>query len=206
MTLSTLYGINGVGKDTVAEKLRESVDQRLIVTSMSRLSMYLLGIAKDLDVSGKLPPDAYKRLEQVPQPEMIALENGPYKEMVAELADGGDKALLLGHLVTALHLGGSINYLTDRTTPDWYIENNSSFVQLTAPAETIMQRRQRDASTGVRSRPVEFDQIIEHQELCNQEWERIESGLVTPSRGMHVIENQDLDRAVAEVREIIDDK
>lgn len=203
MPLNTLYGINGVGKDTVAERLRQSVDRQLIVTSMSRLSMYLLGIVKSFDVSGEVPGDAYKRLEQVPQPEMIALENGPYKEMVGELAQGNDRALLLGHLVTALHLGGSINYLTERSTPDWYIESNASFVQLTAPADIVMQRRQRDASGGVRSRPTEISQIMEHQELCDQEWERIGTGLVKPSKGMYVIENRDLDTTVEEVREAL---
>jgi len=202
MSLNTLYGINGVGKDTVAEGLRQSVDRQLIVTSMSRLSMYLLGITKSFDVTREVPEDAYRRLEQVSQPEMIALENGPYKEMVGELAQGNDRALLLGHLVSALHLGNSINYLTDRLTPDWYVENNTSIVQLTAPPEVIAQRRIRDVSDGVRSRPIEIDQIVKHQELCDHEWSRIEAGLVQPDKGMHIIENRNLDASVSELRKV----
>ncbi len=203
MSLDTLYGINGVGKDTVAERLRQSTDRNLIVTSMSRLSMYLLGITKSFDVSKPVSGEAYKQLEQVPQPEMVALENGPYKDMIGELAQGGDRALLLGHLITALHLGGSVKYLTERPTPDWYIENNSSMIQLTAPANTILQRRQHDASGGVRSRPVEIGQIVEHQELCDEEWSRIENGSAKPLNGLHIVENQNLETAVAKVKEII---
>ena len=203
MSLDTLYGINGVGKDTVAERLRRSTDRNLIVTSMSRLSMYLLGITDNFDVSKQVPGEAYKQLEQVPQPEMVALENGPYRDMIGELAQGGDRALLLGHLITALHLGGSVKYLTERPTPDWYIENNSSMIQLTAPADTILQRRQLDASRGTRSRPVDISQIVQHQELCAEEWGRIENGPAKPLKGLYVVENQNLETAVAEVKDII---
>lgn len=75
-------------------------------------------------------------------------------------------------------------------------------VQLTAPAGSILQRRRNDASGGVRSRPVEISQILEHQELCSEEWSRIENGVAKPSRGLHIVENQNLETAVARVKEI----
>ena len=61
---------------------------------MSRLSMYLLGITKSFDVSKPVSGDAYKQLEQVPQPEMVALENGPYRDMIGELAQGGEGSIV----------------------------------------------------------------------------------------------------------------
>lgn len=44
MGLNTIFGINGIGKDTVAEELRKRKPE-VIVTSMSRVLMYILGIS-----------------------------------------------------------------------------------------------------------------------------------------------------------------
>ena len=49
MGLYTIFGINGIGKDTIAEELRKK-NQEIEVTSMSRLLMFILGISKTYDV------------------------------------------------------------------------------------------------------------------------------------------------------------
>src|SRR5690606_33381552 len=112
MSLDTIYGINGVGKDTVAAELQKRQPRGLVITSMSRLSMYLLDITDNFDAQRSVTNDQYKKLETVPQEDMVALEEGPYREFVGELADGGDRVLMLSHLVFALHLGKTVSYLT----------------------------------------------------------------------------------------------
>ena len=49
MGLYTIFGINGIGKDTVAKEIRKKT-QDIEVTSMSRLLMFILGISKSYDV------------------------------------------------------------------------------------------------------------------------------------------------------------
>lgn len=91
MTMNTLFGINGSGKDTVANELQQRLWRRskLVVTSMSRMSMYLLGITDNFDAARSVRPEAYRTLEQVPQKQMVELESGPYKDLVEDLAGGG---------------------------------------------------------------------------------------------------------------------
>ena len=203
MSINTLFGINGVGKDTVANELRRVEERNLTITSMSRTCMYLLGIIDSHDVSAQVGRDSYYKLEQVPQPEMIKLEGELYREFIEQMAHDEGETLFLSHLVSALHLGKTVRYLTERTTPDWFIECNSNLIQLKAPPESILERRRDDSENGTRSRPIQLKQIIEHQELCDNEWERIESGVIKPKRGMVIVENEDLSTAVAKTREVL---
>jgi adenylate kinase len=199
MALHTIFGVNGVGKDTVAESLRVS-NPDLAVTSMSRLSMYLLGIIGDYDVRTKVSETQYSQLEQTPQKTMIELENNEYRQELEKIAARGKVVLMLSHLVSALRHGERITYLTDRKTPDWFVDINNSLIQLKAPADMICERRKKD--TG-RDRVADILQINEHQGLCDIEWERIKSLSLDNSTKMHVIENIDLGSATQGVRNVI---
>ena len=84
MAITTIFGINGVGKDTVANSLRTN-NPDLLVTSISRMLMYILGITKTYDVNEKVCEEQYKMLESVPQEKMIKIENTDYKD-IADLA------------------------------------------------------------------------------------------------------------------------
>ena len=132
MALNTIFGINGVGKDTVANVLRAD-NPNLSVTSMSRMLMYILGITKSYDVSEKASEEQYKKLEGIPQERMIEIENTEYKKLLSELSKSDENVLMLAHLILALRHGDKINYLTDRTIPDWYVNLNDSLIQLVAP-------------------------------------------------------------------------
>ena len=72
MAITTIFGINGVGKDTVANSLRTN-NPDLLVTSISRMLMYILGITKTYDVNEKVCEEQYKMLESVPQEKMIKI-------------------------------------------------------------------------------------------------------------------------------------
>ena len=74
MAITTLFGINGVGKDTIAENLRKK-NPEITVSSVSRMLMYILGISKTYDVREKVTEEQYKILESIPQTQMVKIEN-----------------------------------------------------------------------------------------------------------------------------------
>ena len=195
MGLYTIYGINGIGKDTVAKEIRKK-RQDIVVTSMSRILMFILGISKSYDVQEKINEEQYKALEETPQSTMRNIEENEYRQLLEKLAKGDKEVIFLSHLITALRLGNKVEFLEDRKTPDWFVDINGKLIQLVAPAQIVAERRQKDKT---RRRCYEIDEIIKHQELCTKEWERIKRKDYYTAKKMSVVENQ----AVREVENII---
>lgn len=198
MGLTTIFGINGVGKDTVAEKLRAN-NPDITVTSMSRMLMYLLGISKTYDTREKISEKQYKKLENTPQKIISSIENNEYRKLLEELS-ATDNVIFLAHLVSALRLGNETMYLTDKQIPKWFVDINEQMIQLVAPASIISQRRKEDKS---RRRNCNIEQIFEHQELCSKEWQRIRRRNPNKINQMHIVENIELDDAVRQIENII---
>lgn len=199
MGLYTIYGINGIGKDTVAKEIRKK-RQDIVVTSMSRILMFILGISKSYDVQEKINEEQYKALEETPQSTMRNIEENEYRQLLEKLAKGDKEVIFLSHLITALRLGNKVEFLEDRKTPDWFVDINGKLIQLVAPAQIVAERRQKDKT---RRRCYEIDEIIKHQELCTKEWERIKRKDYYTAKKMSVVENIDLNQAVREVENII---
>lgn len=199
MGLYTIFGINGIGKDTIAEKIRQK-HQDIEVTSMSRLLMFMLGISKSYDVREKINEEQYKALEQTPQCTIRKIEENEYRRLLEELAKSDKDVIFLSHLITALRLGNKVEFLEDRKTPDWFVDINDKLIQLVAPAQIVAKRRQKDKT---RRRCYEIDEIIKHQELCTKEWERIKRKDYYTAKKMSVVENIDLNQAVRGVENII---
>lgn len=199
MGLYTIFGINGVGKDTVAKELRNN-NPNLKITSMSRILMYILGISKTYDVAEKITEEQYRLLENVPQNRMIDIENNEYKIIIQKMASSDNKVLFLSHLISALRHGNEIIYLTDRLTPNWFIDINEKLIQLVASPELISIRRKNDNS---RNRRIDIEEIRKHQELCSQEWERISKINLQTRRKMNVVENVRLYDTVEKIQSII---
>lgn len=199
MGLYTIFGINGIGKDTVAKEIRKKT-QDIEVTSMSRLLMFILGISKSYDVQEKINEEQYKALEKMPQSTMRFIEDNEYRQLLERLAKEDKDVIFLSHLITALRLGNKVEFLEDRKTPDWFVDINDKLIQLVAPAQMVAERRQRDKT---RRRCYEIDEIIKHQELCTKEWERIKKKDYCTARKMSIVENIDLNQAVREVENII---
>jgi len=199
MAISAMFGVNGVGKDTVAECLRYKQPE-ITVTSMSRLLMYILGITTTYDVREKVREEQYKRLEKVPQETMIKLEQEEYRYLLEKISQNEGAVLVLSHLISALRHGDKVQYLKERKIPDWFLELSENLIQLVAPADVISQRRFRDTS---RNRNSDIEQILEHQALCNQEWERIENSSILIKRKMQIVENVDLEVASCEVARVL---
>ena len=202
MALTTIFGINGVGKDTVANELRiKNTD--ISVTSMSRVLMYILDITKTYDVSEKVCEDQYKKLESVPQSKMIEIENTDYKKILCEISKSDQNVLMLSHLISALRHGEQINYLTDRLTPDWYVDANTALIQLVAPFNVISERRKNDQT---RNRNIDISEIEYHQSLCTNEWERIKRVKPEAINKMFIVENVDLSKATSDIENIMKNK
>ena len=199
MALMTIFGINGVGKDTIANSLRNN-NPDLSFSSISRMLMYILEITKTYDVREKVCEDQYKLLESIPQERMIEIENTDYKKLLYEIANSKENLIMLSHLISALRHGGKIQYLTDRVTPDWYVDINKVLIQLIAPSNLISERRKNDI---LRKRDASISEIEYHQSLCTNEWERIKKTNYDASNKMFIVENINLDVATTEVETII---
>lgn len=202
MAITTIFGINGVGKDTVANSLRTN-NPDLLVTSISRMLMYILGITKTYDVNEKVCEEQYKMLESVPQEKMIKIENTDYKDMLDEIASSKEDLIMLSHLISALRHGDKIQYLTDRTTPDWYVKLNQALIQLVAPSDIVSYRRKNDVN---RKRETSIEEIEYHQSLCTNEWERIKRVNPDTTNRMFIVNNINLRDATSEIEQIMHDK
>ena len=199
MAITTIFGINGVGKDTVANSLRTN-NPDLLVTSISRMLMYILGITKTYDVNEKVCEEQYKMLESVPQEKMIKIENTDYKDMLDEIASSKEDLIMLSHLISALRHGDKIQYLTDRTTPDWYVKLNQALIQLVAPSDIVSYRRKNDVN---RKRETSIKDIEYHQSLCTNEWERIKRVNPDTTNRMFIVNNINLSDATNEIEQIM---
>ena len=202
MAITTIFGINGVGKDTVANSLRTN-NPDLLVTSISRMLMYILGITKTYDVNEKVCEEQYKMLESVPQEKMIKIENTDYKDMLDEIASSKEDLIMLSHLISALRHGDKIQYLTDRTTPDWYVKLNQALIQLVAPSDIVSYRRKNDVN---RKRETSIEEIEYHQSLCTNEWERIKRVNPDTTNRMFIVNNINLRDATNEIEQIMHDQ
>ncbi len=202
MAITTIFGINGVGKDTVANSLRTN-NPDLLVTSISRMLMYILGITKTYDVNEKVCEEQYKMLESVPQEKMIKIENTDYKDMLDEIASSKEDLIMLSHLISALRHGDKIQYLTDRTTPDWCVKLNQALIQLVAPSDTVSYRRKNDVN---RKRETSIEEIEYHQSLCTNEWERIKRVNPDTANRMFIVNNINLSDATNEIEQIMHDQ
>lgn len=202
MAITTIFGINGVGKDTVANSLRTN-NPDLLVTSISRMLMYILGITKTYDVNEKVCEEQYKMLESVPQEKMIKIENTDYKDMLDEIASSKEDLIMLSHLISALRHGDKIQYLTDRTTPDWYVKLNQALIQLVAPSDIVSYRRKNDVN---RKRETSIEEIEYHQSLCTNEWERIKRVNPDTANRMFIVNNINLSDATNEIEQIMHDQ
>ena len=112
MGLTTIFGVNGVGKDSVAEGLRKRHPE-VRITSMSRILMYALGISKTCDIRERISEEQYKLLENTPQSIIANIENNQYRHLLERMANSDENVIFLAHLVSALRLGDEKTYLTD---------------------------------------------------------------------------------------------
>jgi len=195
-----MYGLNGVGKDTIAHGLRNR-NPNLVTTSESRMLMFLLGITKGFDATLKVERSQYSQLEGTPQEQIIELEQGPpMRELVGNVSADNGTVLNLSHLVFATYLDDEIDYL-QKPKASWYVHAGDSFMNVVASTEVILQRRQADSAH--RERILNgVEEIKFHQTLCDLEWERIQK-IALPLTRFAVIENIELAGSVTQAEEVM---
>lgn len=76
--LSTIYGINGVGKDAIARRVSELSNGDIVSLNNTRILMYLLNIVDDYVGNTPISDHQYSQLHSAPKSrikemEMVAL-------------------------------------------------------------------------------------------------------------------------------------
>lgn len=202
--LSTIYGVNGVGKDVVAEKLHQE-NKNVIITSTPRLLMYAFDLIDSYRVDEPVSKEHYQKLDSINQKEIDRIDATICRRILEDFANDKDNYyILLSHLVPALNLySNDVKYLTDKIVEEYYVELNKVIIQLVAPIELILERRLRDLKD--RKRPVSIEQIAYHQSLCDIEWERIKRVILENSYSCsaEIVPNIELGTTVNDVKKLI---
>lgn len=179
MSLEIMFGINASGKDSVFRELKNR-KKEIQSTSESRLLMYHLGYVDSYSLEQPVSRDTYKQLENTSQETIIEVTNNSYKKTLESFRDSEIEYFLLAHLVTALTIDKSPIYL-EKDVPYWYRDVGSKFIQIICDPEEILKRRLSDKNNGARDRGNldNIDEIIHHQNLCNEKWQKLTDGLPT---------------------------
>lgn len=190
MSLEIMFGINASGKDSVVRELKNR-DNKIESTSESRLLMYHLGYVENYSLEQPVSRDIYKQLENTPQERIVEITNSSYRKTLEEFRDSKIEYFLLSHLVTALTIDKNPVYL-EKDVPFWYRDTGSKFIQIVCDPEEILRRRLKDKNGGTRDRGNLdiLDEIVHHQNLCDEKWQKLTNGL--PSYRFATISNTDL--------------
>lgn len=186
-----VFGINGVGKNSVISKLKIP---DLLVLSRSKVLMYQFGIIKSL--GQEIGRKEYEKLEQVPLSEINKALSRPDSRII-DIIKNRD-LILLSHLVVARFLHDE-NQFINTVSPFW-LEYADGFILIESKAEDILKRREADIEK--RRRPLKLSQIQSHLDGERKEWEGI---IKTGTPSLKVMNSQDqLLRAVAEVQTFVE--
>lgn len=199
MSLIAMYGVNAVGKDTVANLIQEQEGRDYIrLTSESRLLMHHLGLIPSIETKYRVSRDIYKKLEDTPQSIILELIETKYRDHLEILkSETAATTFLLSHLVFALNLDKDRPVYLLKDIPDWTREVFNGFIHLRAPISEIIKRRHQDEEVRDRG-AMEYSQIRYHQGLCDRKWEE----LVYPLHRETYTEvwNVELEESVKEIR------
>lgn len=194
-----MFGINAVGKDTIAKMLK-SKHPSVFITTESRLLMYHLGIISDFAADSTVTEADYKKLENTPQSKIIPITNGPYRESLKSFETSNRITLLLSHLVFILHIGKKPIFLNQKDPP--FPELSTGLIQIKASYGNILNRRAKDNADGTRMRySSQLELLQKHQMFCDQKWAKITLHR-DPNTYITVI-NKDLETAVQQIDDFI---
>lgn len=195
MSLINIFGINAVGKDTVANAIKVKHPQ-FSITSESRLLMFNLGYIDNYETSYPISKESYRKLENTNQSDIIQITNTSYKDTLIKFHSSNKNIILLSHLVFALNVDKEKPvYLDKRELPIFLPDVVDCFIQLVSSPEEIYRRRISDNMDGIRDRGfTSKNEIIKHQDLCNIKWDKLISRI--PKDRYITILNDNLNLAV----------
>lgn len=200
MPLITMFGINAVGKDTIANKFMER-NPKTFITSESRLLMHYLGIIDKCGVDDQVARKDYKKLENTSQKRIKTITNGVYKDSLISFSQNSHLTILLSHLVFMLHIDKEEPVFLDEKDPP-FPELSNGLIQIKSGIEDVLSRKIKDNETGIRERYHCAKELIKkHQYLCDKKWEKIIAS--RPINTYTVIDNDNIDKAVSDVERFI---
>lgn len=199
MSVIFLFGINGSGKDRVAQELLiGGADYRVV--PLSRLYMQMLGILDSYD-QRNIVTDHYMKLDKVSQAEINKVTKSQFVEKLKEFKSDSRLTILLGHMVTMKNVGREkVEFLREQEMECVALMYGDGFIYLTADPEEILRRHIKDKDDGIRDRgSIKIRHIKKHSELATREWNIFTEGL---DRNRYIaVNNRQLSEAASQINE-----
>ncbi len=159
-----IYGINGVGKDSIVDLLLKE-DEKFVVVSQSRLLMYHLGFVERFTVKSKSVNDGYEKLESISEKRINVIRNEACYNSVLELSNSGKIVLYLSHLTVARFFQEEVSY-TVPEIPIWVKTKVDGLVLISADKKDIANWRRKD----LRKRSNSLIEVCQQQRKEEKEW------------------------------------
>ncbi len=178
MPLVLLVGINGVGKDTVANEIKTRWPG-IKVVSGSKVFMKAAGLSVGLNTNQPASLQDYQFIEAIPADEAEQIYNTQFYQILSDLKNSSAITLLLYHLcIVKVDPKSNAISFDDSFVRDWYYDLFDCFILLHTDATQIQTRQLADATSGRRSRPVlPLTAITEQMKRSNQQWELLTTNL-----------------------------
>ncbi len=193
-----IYGINGVGKDSIVELISEQ-DSRFIVISQSRLLMYHLGFTKSFLKKSKIVDGDYKKLELIPEKEISAVRNNLCYDSILKLSSSGKIILYLSHLTVARFFAKEKSFVVPEV-PNWVKEKTNGLVFIDANKRDVVSWRKKDSRKRLNS----LIGVSQQQQEEKKEWLNLTNSTNIP---FIIIKNEPdkLEKAAEELKSFIEE-
>ena len=199
MPLYTVFGVNGVGKDSVIREAQQA-EPDIMVISETKLLMFGLGIIGAFDSSVTPGREHYLALETTSQSEIQQVEDY-FIDILEPVADSPVRTVMTSHLIPAQLLNNSPNYLI-KPKPACLHTVGRALINITANPSDVFARRNADERDRGN---LEVQDIAEHMGLCGQEWQRLQAEAATQgsSAEFFTIDNSNLLKASEQMLTLI---
>lgn len=205
MALTIIFGVNGVGKDTLANAVQKAHPQ-IILVSASRALMKAFGLPVEITADFPVPFEYYRTLE-TNESTINALYDSKFVDILREFKNSGKDGIILHHLcVIKPQLDGTLIYDDDVLRP-WFYELFDQFILIRTEPKIIKERQEKDIQSGKRTRHgLSLAQIEEQVQKSDAQWQELCKELKL--RGLnkyYEIENngRDRDQAIAKLNRIV---
>lgn len=182
MALTIIFGVNGVGKDTLAN-LVQKAHPEIAIISASRALMKAYGLPVEITADFPVPFEYYRTLE-TNEPIVNALYDTKFVDILRAFKAKGGNSMILHHLcVVKPQIDGTLIYDDDVLRP-WFYELFDQFILIRTKPAIIKDRQEKDLLSGKRTRQgLSLAQIEEQVQRSDAQWKELCQELKT--RGQH---------------------
>ncbi len=208
MALTIIFGVNGVGKDTLANEVQK-LHPQIALVSASRALMKAFGLPVEVTADFPVPFDYYRTLE-INEPIINALYDTKFVDILRDFKNSGQDGIILHHLcVIKPQLDGTLIY-DDDVLRSWFYELFDQFILIRTEPKIIKDRQEKDIQSGKRTRHgLSLAQIEEQVQRSDAQWQELCKQLKL--RGLdnyYEIENngENRDQAIAKLSGIVSER